>query len=112
MVIIGVVAIGAGAWRWGWLRGPLIVVLASVPFGASLVTAFLLYGGFAWADRGGGTLLLFVLPAGVLAWVAFAILGLVWRSGGTPVAGVDGGGSALLHAVTRLRRKPPGPAGP
>ncbi|MBP6597495.1 MAG: hypothetical protein KA196_08270 [Arenimonas sp.] len=75
-----VVAVLAGGWRWGWLRGPMIVLLAAVAVASSLVTLFFLYGGFAWTSRGGGTLLLFVLPAAVLAWVAFAVLRVVWRS--------------------------------
>jgi len=56
----------------------LIGLCAAVAAVSALVTGFFLYARFAWTSRGGGTLLFFSLPAGVLAWVAFALLRVVW----------------------------------
>ena len=102
---VALLALGVAAWRWGWLHGPLIVILAAVAATASVVTVFFIYGFFAWKAQGGGMMLFFVLPAAVLAWVAFGVLGVVWRSRSSPHA-FDG--SALQHVARRLLRKPRG----
>jgi hypothetical protein len=70
-------AMVAGGWRWGWVRGALGVLCAVVGTVSALVTVFFLYAGFAWPAS--GTLLFFTLPAGVLAWVAFALLRVFWN---------------------------------
>lgn len=70
-------AMAVGGWRWGWIRGPLVVLFAVVAVGSTLITAFFLYAGFAWAAS--GTLLFFALPAAVSAWVGFALLRVFWN---------------------------------
>jgi hypothetical protein len=81
-------ALAAGGLVWGWLRGPLIVALALVTLAASAVAVLLVVGGFALEDRGGGVMLLFVIPAGLLALLAGLALMTVWGSlparGATP----------------------------
>lgn len=101
MSALGLLALAGGAWRWGLVRGPVIVTLALIAVASSLATVFFLYGGVAWSSRGGGTLLLFALPAGVAAWVSFSVLGVVWESRKVQYA-VDW--SLLLDALKRLRR--------
>lgn len=72
-----VLAAVAGGWRWGWVRGPLMVLFAAVGTVSALVTVFFLYIGFA--RPASGTLLFFTPPAAVLAWVAFALLRVFWN---------------------------------
>jgi hypothetical protein len=93
-------AMAAGGWRWGWVRGPAMVLVALVAAVATFATAFFLYAGFAWTSRGGGTLLLFVLPAAVLAWVAFVLLG---AARGARADTFDSNLSQLLDTLRRLR---------
>ena len=73
-----VLAAVVGGWRWGWVRGPLVVLFAAVGTLSAVVTVFFLYAGFAWPAS--GTLLFFTLPAAVLAWVAFALLRVFWNN--------------------------------
>jgi hypothetical protein len=66
-----------GGWRWGWIRGPLVVLFGVGAVLCSLITAFFLYAGFT--SQGSGTLLLFALPAAVAAWVGFALTRVFWK---------------------------------
>lgn len=85
MAVCLLLALAAGGLVWGWLRGPLIVALALVTLAASAVAVLLLVGGFALEDRGGGVMLLFVIPAGLVALLAGLGLSAVW--GSLPVRG-------------------------
>ena len=70
----------AGGWLLGWLRGPPIVLCGGVAVLASAVTLFLLYGGFAWSDKGGGAMLLFAVPAALVAALAWGGFMALWSS--------------------------------
>lgn len=85
MAVSLLLALAAGGLVWGWLRGPLIVALALVTLAASAVAVLLLVGGFALEDSGGGMMLLFVIPAGLVAVLAGMGLSVVW--GSLPVRG-------------------------
>jgi hypothetical protein len=74
-----------GGLVWGWLRGPLIVALALLTLAATAVVVLLVVGGFALESAGGGAMLLFVIPAGLLAVLAGMALMVVW--GSLPVRG-------------------------
>jgi hypothetical protein len=76
-VAVLALAMAAGGWRWGWVRGALVVLCAVVGTVSALVTVFFLYAGFAWPAS--GTLLFFTLPAGMLAWVSFALMRVFWK---------------------------------
>jgi hypothetical protein len=72
-------AMAVGGWRWGWIRGPFVVLFGVGAVVSALVTAFFLYAGFAWP--GSGTLLFFAVPAAVAAWVGFALTRAFWSQG-------------------------------
>lgn len=92
-------ALAAGGLLWGWLRGPLIVALALLTSAASVVVVLLVVGGFALESRGGGAMLLFVIPAGLLAVLAGMALMVVWGSlpmrGATPAQAERAGREAM-----------------
>lgn len=77
---VALLVLSAAAWRWGWLHGPLLVVLALWSVGSATAALFFAYGFFAWKAQGGGMMLMLVLPAAVAAWVAWVLLRMVWRS--------------------------------
>jgi predicted membrane channel-forming protein YqfA (hemolysin III family) len=73
MLVIVVAALLLGFFGWHrsravraaarWISGVLFLVLLAA-------TLALLYGSFAWSSKGGGVLILFALPLGVVTWIA------------------------------------------
>jgi len=85
-ILLGLSALVAGGLAWGWLRGPLVVGLAVATLVFGAITLLLLVGGFGLDDRGGGVLLLFVIPAGLATVLAGLALATIW--GSLPRAGI------------------------
>jgi hypothetical protein len=71
LVVLAALVLGAlGFHRRSGVRKATRIVLWIVFLAAAGITAVLLYGSVALADKGGGVLGLFAVPTGIVAWIA------------------------------------------
>jgi hypothetical protein len=71
LVVLAALILGAlGFHRRSGVRKATRIVLWIVFLAAAGITAALLYGSVALADKGGGVLGLFAVPTGIVAWIA------------------------------------------